>query len=351
MKLFFLILVATICSVPAITQPTSTVAVLVKEGIELHDKGEYDAAIKKYDAALLVDKDDYNANYEKSLSCMYSKRYDDCIAISKYLIEQHADNPALPGVYANYGSALDDKGEGEAAIKIFDEGIQKFPAAYLIQFNKGLTYGRLEKWDDALNSFFSTMKIKPAHAGSLYYTSLSLDKSNKVAALISGLSFLAAEPEGKRAVTIYKHVNELIGSFVQKSKEGNNVISINVDALDNKKKENNFGMVQMMLGLTAASSIADSVKATTDVEKLSLYVQLLANALSTGKKDGKGIYWEVYALFWIEMKQKDLIPVYAHIASITSGNEENIKWINDNQNKLKAFYEWYNNYKWETTSN
>ena len=328
MKSFFLTLLVTICSALAIAQQNSTVAALVKEGIELHDKGDYAEAIKKYDEALLIDKDDYDANYEKSLSCLYSKRYDDCIAISKYLIAKHAANDALPGVYSNYGSALDDKGEGEAAIKIFDEGIKKFPAAYLIYYNKGLTCSRLEKWDDALVCFFAAMKIKPTHSGSLYYTSLSIDKSNKVAALISGLTFLAAEPEGKRAATIYKQVNGLLGSFAQKSKENNNEISITVGDLGDKKKENNFSTVQMMLGITAASSLTDSVKVKTEVEKLSLYVQMMAP-------------------FWVEMNKKELIPVYAHIASITSGNEENIKWISDNQDKLKAFYEWYNSYQWE----
>ena len=344
MKSLFLFFIVTICSMLSTAQQNSTVAILVKEGIELHDKGDYPAAIKKYDEALLIDKNDYDANYEKSLSCLYSKRYDDCIAISKYLIDKHAANDALPGVYSNYGSALDDKGEGEAAIKIFDEGIKKFPAAYLIYYNKGLTCSRLEKWDDALVSFFNTMKIKPTHAGSLYYTSLSLDKTNKVAALLSGLTFLTAEPEGKRAETIYKHMNGLIESFAQK--QGNNTISINVGDMNDKKRENNFSTVQMMLGVTAASSVTDSVKAKTEVEKLSLYVQMLATSLSAGKKDGKGIYWEVYAPFWVEMNTKDLIPVFAHIASITTGNEENIKWINDNQDKLKSFYDWYNNYKW-----
>ena len=28
-------------------------------------------------------------------------------------------------------------------------------------------------------------------------------------------------------------------------------------------------------------------------------------------------------------------------------NEENIKWIGENQDKLKAFYNWFNEYKWK----
>ena len=46
---------------------------LVKEGVALNDQGDYEGAIKKYDEALAIDKDDYIANYEKSFTCLYAK--------------------------------------------------------------------------------------------------------------------------------------------------------------------------------------------------------------------------------------------------------------------------------------
>ena len=343
MKFYLFTLLLTIGSLVTIGQQNEKVVTLVKEGTELNDKGDYEAAIKKYDEALLLDKDDFDANYEKSLSCLYLKRYDDCISISKYLVQMHADNPAITGVYCNYGSALDDKGQPEAGIKIYNDGIKRFPGSYLLYFNKGLTLGRMNQWDSAVACFFNAMRNKPTHAGSLYYTAYQLADANKIAALISGLSFLAAEPEGKRAALILKQVNAMINSLVQKDKNGKSVIATPMN--DNKNKQNNFNKVQIALAITGTSN-NDSIKTKTDVEKLTLYVQALAGALSTEQSTGKGIYWVVYAPFWVEMNQKKLIPVYAHIASITSGNEENIKWINANQDKLKSFYDWYNNYQW-----
>ena len=46
------------------------------------------------------------------------------------------------------------------------------------------------------------------------------------------------------------------------------------------------------------------------------------------------------------MKEKEWMPVFAHLAFITSGNQENIKWINDNPDKLKAYYKWFDAYQW-----
>ena len=348
MKTFFLSLLVTLCSMCCAAQQNESVKKLVGEGIKQHDKGNYEEAIKKYDEALQIDKDDYDANYEKSMTCLYLKRYEECFTISKYLLYKHADNADIKSVYCNYGSALDDNGDPEGAIKIYEQGLKKFPGFYLLHFNKGLTLSRQKKWDAAMESFMLALKNKPNHAGSLYYTALIQEKSNKITAIISCLTFLAVEPEGKRAETVLGYLQQLMNSFAQKNKEGSNVITITTGDLNNKKKENNFSMQQMVMGLTIASSLTDSVKASTAVEKLSLQIQMLANSLANGKKEGKGIYWDTYAPFFIEMKKQELVPVFAHVAFITSGDEENIKWINNNQDKLQGFYKWVGEYHWNS---
>lgn len=339
--LFFFLL-----SLSCFAQQNEIVVKLVNEGTALHDKREYEAAIAKFDRALILAPNDFEANYEKSSSLMYAARYDESIAMSKMLIEKFKDHPSIKGAYVNLGSAYDDKGNGDSAVIYYNEGIKRFPDFYLLHYNKALTYARQKKWDDAEVNFYETMKIKPNHAGSLYYTSLLQENSNKVAAIIGALTFLAVEPEGKRAKNMYQYVSDLFKTFAQKDDKGGSTITISMDDLNKKGKENDFTMINMTMGLTVASSLTDSVKAKTDVDKLSLYIQMMTNSLSTGLNEGKGMYWKVYAPFFIEMKKMDLMNVFAHIASITSGDEENVKWIGDNQDKLKAFYDWIDKYEW-----
>lgn len=344
-KLFFLALL--FFPFTGTAQQNEIVAKLVKEGMTLHDKGEYDAAIAKFDRALILDPNDYEANYEKSSSLLYAGKYNESIAISQWLLEHFKDHPAIKGAYVNLGSAYDDKGNADSAIIVYDTGIKRFPGFYLLHFNKGLTYARQEVWDKAEACFYTTMKLKPDNAGSLYYASLLQERSNKVAAIISGLTFLAIEPEGKRAKNMYEYVIGLFNSYAKKDDKGGSTITISMDDLDKKNKENNFSMVNMMMGLTVASSVTDSVKIKTDVDKLALYMEVMTSSLSSGLKDGKGVFWKTYAPFFIEMKEKGLMTVFVHIASITSGNEKNIQWISDNQDKLKTFYEWMGKYEWK----
>ncbi len=51
-------------------------------------------------------------------------------------------------------------------------------------------------------------------------------RSNKVAAIISGLCFLAVEPEGKRAKSIYEYIFELFNTFAKKDGEKNTTITL-----------------------------------------------------------------------------------------------------------------------------
>jgi tetratricopeptide (TPR) repeat protein len=325
-------------------QTNNAVDKLVSEGIALHDKGEYAAAIAKYEVALILDKDNYIANFEKAFSCNYAKRYDDCIAISFYLMDKHKNNPDIKSVYSGCGSAYDDKGNADSAIIIYDKGLRLFPDFYLLHYNKALTLSRQKKEDEAMACFSAAMKIRPTHAGSLYYAAFAMEKSNKAAAIISGLCFLAVEPEGKRAKNMYAYIFELLNTYVVKDDKGNSTITL---SMNDKARENNFTMVNTGLAIAMAAASIDTVKMKTDAGKLESCVTIMAETFSPGLKEGRGIYWKTYAPFFIEMGHKKLIETFAHIASITSGNEENIKWINGNQDKLKEFYLWMGKYEWK----
>jgi tetratricopeptide (TPR) repeat protein len=334
-------------SVTGWAQQNDILVKLIKEGIALHDKGEYEAAIAKFDRALILDPNDFNANYEKSSTLLYAGKFDESIVLSKFLIENYKTRPAVKGAYINLGSAYDDKGNADSAIIAYDEGLQSFPDFHLLWFNKGLTQARLKKWDEAHADFFKSLEINPAHAGSLYYAALLEEKSNKVAAIISGLVFLAAEPEGKRAKSIFNYVADLLNSYVKAEADGGSTIHISMDKPGEKQTENNFRTVEVGLALSVAVSSTDTLKIKTDTDRLLSALQIMTETFVPGQKEGKGIFWKTYVPFFIEMKQKKLLEPFAHIASITSGNEENVQWISENQEKLKEFYQWMDKYEWK----
>jgi hypothetical protein len=351
MRRHFLLLLILFSNLFCFAQRNEEVKKLVEEGILLHDKGDYEGAIKKYDEALAIDKYDLDANYEKSYTCVSAKKYDDCIEICKFMLANFPDNSLLKQVYEVYGNALDDSGNSTEALKIYNEGLKKFPDYYLLHFNKGLTNMRLKKYDDALVDFTAALNNKALHASSNYYTGVILQQENRIPSLLAYLTFIAIEPQTGRSKKAFDAINEIIYRNIKKE-GGNTSISISMDMLNqvkDKKSENNFSSVEFlfsMMGSLDDTKGMDSIVKTA-ADKLDFKLQLLIGSLDDNKKNGRGFYWRHYAPFFIEMKEKNYTAVISNIVYLAYGEADSAKWISENDAKVKEFYAWFDKYKWD----
>lgn len=331
-------------------QRNADVKRLVDEGIVLHDNGDYEGAIKKYDEAIKIDATDYDANYEKSLSLLSAKKYDECIALSNEIIDKFKDNPNLRQVYSNLGSALDDAGRQDEAIKAYDRGLKKFPGYYLLYFNRGLTYMRMKEYKDALESYEGALKDNGLHPSSNYYTGMILQNDNRIPALLAYATFLAIEPKSERSKKAFDAIQEIVYRGI-KTDGDKTTINISMDMLDHKKKkkaENDFSEIEFtftLLGGMDNSKGVDSV-AKTAADKFDLKLQLLINSLQTNQKGSKGFYWEHYVPFYIELKKKNYTNILSHLIYYASDKESQV-WANLNSEKVDQFYKWLRAYQWQ----
>lgn len=345
--LFFL----TALTVSAITFSQTEINRLVDEGVKLHDEGKYEEAIKKYDSAIALDKNHYLANYEKSYTLMVTKKFDECISISKFLLELEPKNINTKGVYVNLGSAQDDKGDVEEAIQTFTKGIGQFPDFHLLHFNRGLTYFKIEKDNESMIDFQNALKCDPLHPGSHQFMGRLVMDNNRIAGIMSFFTFLLIEPDGDRAVTNYELMEKLIMKGVSGSKDGKQTTTISIDALlldkKNKKKENDFSSLDLFLSLSSALDSDDKYKKENSAEKLNRKIGDMISMIKEQKKDGIGFYWDFYVPFLASLKDKKYLQTACYIAARNSGNEAVEKWVNDNESKVEEFYKWLDEYKWE----
>src|SRR5690554_2405850 len=94
----------TILSVSVLGQ-AQRVDTLILEGIELHDAGEFEEAIDRYNQALELDSTHIFAMYELSLSHLALNDFEDALLYSTLVID--SDNEKLaPGAYAVMSEAL-----------------------------------------------------------------------------------------------------------------------------------------------------------------------------------------------------------------------------------------------------
>src|SRR5690606_20545433 len=283
----------------------------IREGIVLHDKGDYEGAIRKYDEVLAQDADHFDANYEKAFSLNMLKKYDQCIDLCKKLEKKYSGDPMLNNVYVTWGNALDHSGKPREALKVYEKGIENFPRFHLLHYNKAITLAGLNENEECTLAAMAAVSSNHLH-GSSHFLLSRLMKDNKIPSLLSSLAFLAIEPTTTRGQENLKNVEKIIKGNVEEV-DGKVIININADALgDTTSRDDNFGSMEMMLGLITALDHQDSLKNASPTSLLQLKLDLIINMLWELKKEkGKGYYWDHYVPFMHAMQEEGLLEVFS----------------------------------------
>lgn len=325
---------------------------LVEAGIVLHDRGDYEGAIKNYDNALRLDKDNLFALIEKSLTLSSLNKFDEVITISKQAIATHP-NSKLQNIYVTYGNALDHLKKTDEALKIYDEGIQRFPDYYQLYFNKGICYANLNNSYEALLCFQKSLVVNPKHPGSLNAIGIFESNSNRIPAILAFSRFLIVEPQTSRSKKNFENLKGLLMKGVTQT--GEKTVTINIDSSTlpdstGVKKENDFSSTDMILSITASLDFDKKNAKKTDAENFIRKIEVICASLEEGKNENNGFYWDFLAPYFIEMKKNKLIEPFAYIAYVDAGTDDVVKWHKKNQDKLDDFYEWSKNYKWSLSN-
>jgi tetratricopeptide (TPR) repeat protein len=323
---------------------------LVIQGIDLHDKGNYAGAIELYNKALDADKDNLLALSEKAMSLSSSTKYDEAIAVSKYTITAHP-NEDVKNVYVSYANALDHLKKGDEALKIYDEGIKRFPNYYQLQYNKGICYTNLAKYSEAIACFQKAVLINPKHASSLNAIGALEAENNRIPAILAFSRFFIIEPQTSRSKKNFEIIQSLLMKGVTKTGENDITLNIGSDVLSasNKKKnekENDFSITDLTLSMDAALDFDEKNVNKTDVEKFIRKFETICASLDEVKKNNYGFYWENFVPYFIEMKNQKLIEPFAYIVFVDSETEDVSKWHKNNQGELDKFYNWSKKYNW-----
>ncbi|HLP13362.1 MAG TPA: tetratricopeptide repeat protein [Flavobacteriales bacterium] len=326
---------------------------MVNEGVSYHEKGDYEGALKRYDKALELDKDNLDALAEKALTLLTMGKTEEAIVNCKLAIQKHPTHEELKTVYVTYGNALDALKKTDESLQVYEDGLNLFPEFYQLHFNKGIALASVKKYEEALLCFNKSVKYNPKHPGSHNAIARIQDgnASKRIPALMAYMRFLVLEPESKRATDNHKLMLALLNGNIEK--KGKKEITININSTmfadtteDGSNKENNFATTDLILSMDAALDYDKKHKKDTEVEKFIRKVNTMCASLSESRKDNFGFYWDYYAPYFVEMKEKGQIETFGYIAFAASGDEKVISWIKSHKKELTAFYEWSARFQW-----
>ncbi|WP_210150612.1 tetratricopeptide repeat protein [Chryseobacterium scophthalmum] len=346
MKRFLLLILFPVFS---FSQNKNEAKVKVNEGIILHDEGKYNEALDKYEEALKLDKNNLIAISEKAMTLEALKKYDEAIELCKLAISIYPKED-IKTIYITYGNSLDHSKRTKDALKIYDEGIKKYPNYYQLYFNKAITLVNDKQIEKSLELFQKSTTLNPNHLGSLNALA-ALNRDKRIISILASLRYLSIDNKTSRAKGNLDSVVDLMQKGVTQTDDKSITLAIDPQAMEDagKKKKgiNNFSTVDMVLSMTAALDFDEKNKNKTQCQKAIDKFESIFAVLKEGQKENKGFYWEFLAPYFIELKDKNLIEPFANIVFLPSQEEDVKKYHQDNANEIQRFYEWDKNYQWK----
>lgn len=192
------LLLAIFCTATA--QNNDSFESLVRLGIQLHDQEDYENAIKTYEQALEVRPKSKLALYEMAYTYSMMKNYEKSIECAQQALASSEEDTKLDlSIYMAMGSAYDDMGQPQQALKIYTQALDQ-GEHYLLYFNKGLTHHRINEIEDALLCYKNALMLKVTHpASNLNVARIYLERADVASAFFYYIYFLMIEPYSARS--------------------------------------------------------------------------------------------------------------------------------------------------------
>ena len=327
------------------TPATDSQRGLIREGVTLHDRGDYEGAIAKYEEVLRENSNCDLALYELAYSYLMKKDYRKSLEVAYKGAQYKSDN--LTGFYVLIGNNLDELGESKKAVEVYRRGIKLESDEQLLYYNLAITYSRLNNLEDAKKNLKKAAFLNPNHGSShLALGQLFSNTRYKTPALFAVMRFLVVEPKSQRSKNAYQLFSELLRGGVTPGKNPNE-ITLLVD-MSGKKDEGDFGSIEMFVGLTKAGSMTEKNKDKSEaqrlVDQLDTYLALISE--SDPKGDKSKFTWKYYIPYFIELKKRNYVEPFAYYISQSSNISGVAEWLQANNSQVGAFVNWSKNYQW-----
>jgi outer membrane protein assembly factor BamD (BamD/ComL family) len=322
---------------------------LINEGIVLHDRGDYDGAVAKYEEVLKENPDNDWALYEIGYSYQMKKDYRKSLEYAYKGAQYKSER--LSQFYVLIGNDLDELGEGKKSVEVYEKGIKLRPDNFLLYYNLAITQSKLKNVEEIRKNLKKALYLNPNHASShAALAQFFAAMRYKVPALFAAMRFLVIEPESPRTARVYKIFSDTLSGGATAGKNPNE-INIFVD-MGGKKDEGDFGSLDLILGIVGAANMTEEKKNKSEIERLVDRLDSFFAIVSEGdpKGDKAKFTYRYYIPYFIELKNKKYVEPFAYYISQSTDLKGVPEWLAANQSRVNEFLTWSRNYQWPKES-
>lgn len=308
----------------------------IEKGITAYDQQDFEGAIKSYKKALEINSKNELANYEIALTYFAMQNYKMAMEHGETVVK--LDGEHLVPAYILLGSALDNLGKTDESIKLFKKAIKKTDGHYLLHYNLGLNYYKIQDRENSQKSILNAIEMNPNHATSHLVLGLLHDEmGNKVQSTLAFYYFLLLEPDSKRSSTAVGALNDNLGKNVEQDPNKPNTINISL----NSGSDSEFMAAELMLGMLQASAQSEENEGKTADELFEENTESYFTVLGELRdENAKGVWWELYTELFYEIAQSDHMLTFCKYIT-QSSNEDSKAWLEENPEAVENMQSWF----------
>jgi len=326
-------------------EPTEEQTGLIREGIRLHDEKKYDEAISVYRKVLEESPNCVMALYEIALSHNAKGDLDTSLRYALNAAEYRSD--LLPRIYMMIANIVDDRGDPDRAILIYEEAIRQSPNQAILRFNAAITYLKLGKSKQAKEQLKEAIELEFSYASPHFLLATHWAETGyKVPGVLAALRFLSLEASTGRSRSMAEMVAKAIDSGATVDKDSGHIsITLNIDG---PTDEGDFSTMELLLSMQNALRISGEDSGSKDLTREEHFIKSLdtfIGALDDDKKNRKTFSGRYYFDYLKEMKSKGHTEVVGYIILTQIGSSAALKWLGENKPRLDAFAVWAQGYE------
>jgi tetratricopeptide (TPR) repeat protein len=311
---------------------------LIVEGVGLHDKGDYDAALAKYQEVLAANAKNAQALYEMTFTLSAKKDWKRCYEMAEAALA--GDTPYRALFYTNAGNCRDGAGDSDKAIALYEKGLREFPDDSGLTYNLGVAYRGKGKPDKAREMLERTVTLKPGYGSANLALARNYEEAGqRIPALLAYLRYLSLDSTSERARAAAEAVHALLNQNVKAEGSGN--VTIMVPKMD-KGAQSGLSVMDLTLSLAAAANHLEENKGKPEI-------QLIAGQIDTvfaivGEAKGQEVKecfaCRHYLPFFLDLRKQELVDPFTYVALGSLDLPGTAEWIKANGDKVEALEKW-----------
>lgn len=304
----------------------------VGHAIRLMNDGHVDESIKLLKETIGAHPDCYHCRYELAYAYSLKKDYPETVEILEKL-EKHKD--ANDQLYQMLGNSYDDMGDSNKAMKVYRQGLEKFPNSGKLYLEQGIVLIRNEEYGKALEYFEKGIEKEPAFPSNYYWACRLFCGSDEDAwGMIYGEIFMNMERNTRRTSEISKLLYE---QYRNNIKIDGNTVSVSFSknsAVTSPKMLFGVGVYEPVLLASIASVRSIDIHTLDSIRTkfVGLYFE----------KGYEKLFPNVLFTYQQQIEKAGYLSAYNHWLLMQGDNNAFEEWHTENREEWSDFIRWFN---------